>query len=70
MIKLSNVNWTSFNKPASFSLTTMADVECLEKMDTIPSLMSINSLILEVMSIISKFFEVLIFIESVLTVIE
>ena len=42
----------SFKRPDSFSLTTIADVECFEKMDTIPSVMSIKSLIFAVMSII------------------
>lgn len=48
----------SLKRPLSFSLTTMAVVECLEKIEMIPLSMSIRSLILDVISIISKFLEV------------
>ena len=61
VIKLSKVNSKSLSSPGSFSLTTMADVECYEKTVTMPSSTSINSLIFEVMSMISNFLSVSIF---------
>ena len=55
VMRLFKVNSKSFKSPDSFSLTTMADVECLEKMEIIPLSTSISSLIFDVMSMISKF---------------
>ena len=50
-----NINSKSAKRPLSFSFTAIADVECFEKIFTIPSLISIFSLIFEVISMISKF---------------